>query len=519
MPPRSAARGRGCGCCSGGGADCGVIGSGNVRLAFYYNIASAVGGSIVSSSVFLSTYIFYLDGANNANVDVGLVSATAGVTMVALAVPAGLLTDALPRASVLRASGVAGLAGSALLFAALLAPAAAPRTAMALLYAASALSGAYSALSGPALASILADSVASGQRTRVYALQYAATLAAGAAGPLIGIFLLLWLGDVWASPQLRAVMLAGAVVNALACGFAFCFDDAQSLGSESEGALAAAGRGAPGGAAGAAAGGDAGDAAAGLLASAAAADGAAAEAGAGAKSATEEEGESPAETRRRARRNLGHQTLPLGCCTLRVRHVPWLLFASDFTIAVGAGMTVGGAGATNADPNLPALPSRAHTLTVRMQPTAAPLHPPGTNRGPAGAVLRALLRERGGPLARRRLLHLGRVAAARGGRLGRGRAARAPRRPRRGGRALRRRGHALHPRPRPRRRAAALGRHRRLPRAHGGDERELPGATGDPHGLGPEAAARQVELAREPHELHVDGQRRPRRLPRRQGRV
>jgi len=348
MPPRADSGRSGC-CRGGGGAGCGVIGSGNVRLAFWFQVCAAVGGSIVQSSVFLSTYIFFLEGAGNANVDVGLVSATAGLTMIALAVPAGVLTDAWPRAAVLRLSGAAGLLSSALLFGALLLPA--PRAAMALLYAASALSGAYSALSGPALASILADSVASGQRTRVYALQYAATLAAGAAGPLLGIALLLWLGDAWATPQLRAVMLAGNAVSALACGFAFAFDDGRSLGDESEGALAAprraaakagangGGGGGGGGSSGGGGGGDGGggdDAAAGLLVAEAGASGGADD---GVAPAAEEAAESPDEARRRARRNLGHQTLPLGCCTLRVAHVPFVIFASDFTIAVGAGMT------------------------------------------------------------------------------------------------------------------------------------------------------------------------------------
>ena len=37
---------------------------------------------------------------------------------------------------------------------------------------------------------------------------------------------------------------------------------------------------------------------------------------------------------------LGHQTLTLGCFKLTVRSIPFLIFASDFTISCGAGMTV-----------------------------------------------------------------------------------------------------------------------------------------------------------------------------------
>lgn len=56
------------------------------------------------------------------------------------------------------------------------------------------------------------------------------------------------------------------------------------------------------------------------------------------KSTEETRGDSNEEPR--TTRNLGHQTLPFGCCTLRVRHIPLIIFISDMTICLGAGMTV-----------------------------------------------------------------------------------------------------------------------------------------------------------------------------------
>ena len=311
------------------------VGTGNVRLALVWQVASAVGSSIVNGSVFLSSYIYFLDGAANSNTDVGLVSMSAGLTMVVLAVPVGLLTDRLPRSAVLRASGVFGLLASALLYAALLSDS--PHVAMALLYATSVCTGAYNAISGPALSSILADSVASGQRTKIYALQYAATLAAGAVGPLIGLCFLRALGDEWATRPLREVMLAGNVIASVAVLPAFFFDDALSLGAESEGALASpkaqqegaeAAPHAPGTAA------LAGDAAVLLLDDDSLATG---EGGGSLNGTAVAEPPSQAAS---STQNLGHQSVAFGCCTLRVRHVPYLIFCSDFVIAVGAGMTV-----------------------------------------------------------------------------------------------------------------------------------------------------------------------------------
>jgi MFS family permease len=55
---------------------------------------------------------------------------------------------------------------------------------------------------------------------------------------------------------------------------------------------------------------------------------------------TAEPGRADSDEEPRTTRNLGHQRLPFGCCTLRVRHIPLIIFISDMTICLGAGMTV-----------------------------------------------------------------------------------------------------------------------------------------------------------------------------------
>lgn len=114
----------------------------NVKLNFIYSAAAAFASSIVSGSVFLSSYIYFLDGSENSNDDVGFVSATAGVVMVLFALPVGYLTDRYPRHLMLKWSAVSGIAAAAVLFAALLIDS------MLLLYVSSALNGVYAAVSG-----------------------------------------------------------------------------------------------------------------------------------------------------------------------------------------------------------------------------------------------------------------------------------------------------------------------------------------------------------------------------------
>lgn len=330
----------------------------NVVLYLWFSVASSFAQSIVLGSAFLSTYIFYLEGGGNSNDDVGYVSAVSGLVMLVLAVPLGKLTDAFRRDRILRLSCLLGLLASAIMCAALL------YSSMPLLYAAAAAYGALNAASGPALSSIFADSIPSGSRTAIYSISYALSLAAGAAGPLVGVFFFLFLGNEWRTPPLRAIMLAGNALNAASVLMLWFFDDEKSLGQESEGAAAhllspdeqrQAATGATG-ATGAA--GEQVD----VEAAATATGGGVGRSRKGSSSTGEKQRLLPTRSRRNSdaesqahaeveaevssadkgktashgTQNLGHQRF--GCLT--VRSIPYVIFASDFVIATGAGMTV-----------------------------------------------------------------------------------------------------------------------------------------------------------------------------------
>lgn len=320
----------------------------NVRLNILYSIFSAFGSSIVMGSVFLSPYIYFLEGTANGNQEVGYVSGIAGLTMVIFALPIGWLTDHFPRDVLLRISGWSGIIASIVFFLALI------YNNMYIIYAASALNGLYSAIAGPPLASIFADSIPSGHRTTVYAVQYSLSLAAGAAGPLIGVFFFLYLGNEWKTYQLRIVMIAGNIINTLACFILFGFRDSDSLGTESEGVLADKNN-------------DNNNNSSrttttkkeeeDIITTHTSSSSLRASSSINNVDSTtnyevplliaeEEDKDTTIDNKKEDKpsslsvSNLGHQTVNLFCFRLTVAHIPYIIFLSDFTIAVGAGMTV-----------------------------------------------------------------------------------------------------------------------------------------------------------------------------------
>ena len=274
----------------------------NLWVNLVYGCLSSAASSLTQGA-FFSNYIIAIGLGDTA---VGLIFSTAGLVMVLLAAPLGILTDRLPRQALLRAGVAAGLASVVAQTLAL------QLRHVPLLYAAAGLAGTASAIVGPALAANFADSVTTGSRTMLYTWQYSGSIAAGALGPLAALPYLYYSGNTWSEGTLTAVMQAGNAISLVAYLLLLLIRDDAALGKESEGVLAAEAGGGGG------SGSSSADAKAPLL------EPDASEGGAPASQAL----------------GLGHQTLALGCCTLRVRHIPYLLFSSDLAIALGAGATI-----------------------------------------------------------------------------------------------------------------------------------------------------------------------------------
>ena len=287
----------------------------NVWVNLLYGALQAAASSLQQGAFFP---LYITQGLRLSDADVGYLFSTSGLVMVVLALPLGLLTDLMSRQRILVAGTIAGLLTSALQAAAL------QLQSVPLLYVAAALGGATTAITGPSLAAVYADSIPTGSRTALYTLQYSATLAFGTLGPCSAVLFFYLFGDQWSLQALTIVMQSGNVLAFCSFLLLLLIRDDKTLGAESEGVLGKQeeekqqqqqqqqqGSAEPA----------INSAAAPLL---------------GEK---EEEGAEEEESAS-ATLGLGHQTCRLCCCTLRVSHIPLLLFLSDAAIALGAGATV-----------------------------------------------------------------------------------------------------------------------------------------------------------------------------------
>ena len=82
--------------------------------------------------------------------------------------------------------------------------------------------------------SLFADSVESGNRSKIYSWNHFARQASMAIGPFINVVLFFVLGDKWEINVLKAVMIVGICISALSLLIGFLFKDERSLGSKSE---------------------------------------------------------------------------------------------------------------------------------------------------------------------------------------------------------------------------------------------------------------------------------------------
>jgi len=194
----------------------------NVKVFFCVSFFQSLGRGIWMGNV-LSSYIFLIAGESNELL--GLTSAITGLAMTCTVLPAGVLADKISRTMMLRTASVFGFFGvmSAIfaqdlygIFVALL------------------FWGLFQGINRPALESIFADSVESGNRSKIYSWSHLVRNFAMAAGPFVNVFLFLIIGDVWEIEILKIVMIIGLLISLISLGFLFLFDDKKSLGAESE---------------------------------------------------------------------------------------------------------------------------------------------------------------------------------------------------------------------------------------------------------------------------------------------
>ena len=190
---------------------------------YSYTLATFEKGDLLSA---------FIKKLTNSEEDVGFISGAQGITQVALAFPVGFLSDKFLRQTMLRCACVIGSIalgltcyiyvdlqhGANLYF----------------FYGTFMLWGSYIVFSNPNLESIFADSIATGQRSRLFSVKVTVMQFSNAFGPAVSIVLFYVLGNTWKLSVLRVVLLCGCGVAILALLMLLRFDDSKSLGQKSE---------------------------------------------------------------------------------------------------------------------------------------------------------------------------------------------------------------------------------------------------------------------------------------------
>jgi MFS family permease len=202
----------------------------NIVTYFFFTGTQALGRGIWFTSI-LSLYIEALvDGGSalfsfTASETIGIVSGIMGVAMLVAVLPAGWLADRISRAVLIKTALIFGMSSLILmLFADGI-----TEIAVALF-----LWGIFHASSRPAVEAIVADSMPTGTRSKLYARIHLLEQIAMASGPVLNIVLFLIIGNTWEVPILRQVIFYGVGISIVSTLSLVFFKDKHSLGQESE---------------------------------------------------------------------------------------------------------------------------------------------------------------------------------------------------------------------------------------------------------------------------------------------
>ncbi|MHA2074466.1 MAG: MFS transporter [Candidatus Hodarchaeales archaeon] len=200
----------------------------NVKIAYIQSVAAAIGMGITQTAF----AIYVTQGLGQTNFVLGNFFTTSGLASTIFVFPSGYFADKYRRDVLIRISFFFGILSQiALVFATTLSD---PDITLAVLFLAQALGGLGWGLSGPAAQALIADSIESGDRSRVFAKMHFANLLASALGPFIAAGLTLILGDNWGMETLTNLIFMGAVCTILSYIAVFFASDNKALVSRVE---------------------------------------------------------------------------------------------------------------------------------------------------------------------------------------------------------------------------------------------------------------------------------------------
>ncbi|KAI9917012.1 hypothetical protein PsorP6_017036 [Peronosclerospora sorghi] len=161
-------------------------------------------------------YVFVLTQSNKA---VGVVEGIQGISQLFFSFPGGYFADRTRRDTILKVSGLIGIIGSIITFLSV------EMTSIQGLYVAFGIWGLFAAFQSPSMEALFADSIPPGKRSFPFMIKYNISNLAQMLGPILSIFLFLHYGDEWEVPELKLVLEFGCVLIAISSFILFHFDD------------------------------------------------------------------------------------------------------------------------------------------------------------------------------------------------------------------------------------------------------------------------------------------------------
>nr|CCA15008.1 Major Facilitator Superfamily (MFS) putative [Albugo laibachii Nc14]CCA25499.1 Major Facilitator Superfamily (MFS) putative [Albugo laibachii Nc14] len=194
----------------------------NVRLAYIFTFFYWAANSILFQQI-LAGYVFQLTQSNK---PVGIVNGIKGILQLVFSLPAGIASDRVRRDLILKFSGIIGICTSILTWYALL------HSSLILLYGAFASWGVFTAFQNPSMEALFADSIPHGKRSFPFMVKYVICNVALICGPLACIVLFIKFGNSWKIEELTPVLCFGVVLAFIGSLLLFRFNDSLTLEDE-----------------------------------------------------------------------------------------------------------------------------------------------------------------------------------------------------------------------------------------------------------------------------------------------
>ncbi|RLN77595.1 hypothetical protein BBJ28_00000439 [Nothophytophthora sp. Chile5] len=187
----------------------------NVWTAYVFTLFFWSARSILFQQV-VAGYVFVL---TNSNKPVGIVKGIQGISQLVFSLPGGYFADRTRRDTILRISGVIGIVAAVITFLSV------EVNSMSGLYVAFGLWGLFAAFQSPAMEALFADSIPPGKRSFPFMIKYNISNLAQMLGPILSIFLFIYYGDQWQLPELTPVLEFGCVLAVVGSVLLFQFND------------------------------------------------------------------------------------------------------------------------------------------------------------------------------------------------------------------------------------------------------------------------------------------------------